>query len=229
MEHLEPDQHTATSIVDCWNTVGVRGDGSCVELARHVHCRNCPVHSRAAMALLDREPPGNYVAASTAHFAQPQAAPERDTQSVVVFRIGAEWLALPTSVVMEIGHLRQIHSLPQRHGHVVGVVNVHGELVVCVSLARVLGLNESPAPARHAPLRTHARLIVIRREAMRTVCPVDEVYGIHGVQQQQLRDVPATVAKSASTYAKHVLSWREHAVGLLDDQLLFQALKRSLA
>src|SRR5258706_152676 len=26
----------------CWNRIGVRGDGSCPELARHVHCRHCP-------------------------------------------------------------------------------------------------------------------------------------------------------------------------------------------
>ena len=38
----------------CWNRIGVHGDASCGELAAQVHCRNCPVYSRGALALLDR-------------------------------------------------------------------------------------------------------------------------------------------------------------------------------
>lgn len=217
------------TLVDCWNTIGVRGDGSCPELARHVHCHNCPVYSHAAQALLDREPPIEYEAAATAHFAKPRPATQRATQSVVIFRIGGEWLALPTSVVTEIARPRQIHSLPQRGGHLIGVANVHGELVVCVSLGRMLGLVDSPASHREAPLTSHPRLLVIRREELRAVCPVDEVDGIHHFQPQQLQDAPETVAKSALTYAKKVLPWRDQSVGLLDDHRLFVSLKRDFA
>lgn len=217
------------TLVDCWNTIGVRGDGSCPELAQYVHCRNCPVYSHAAQALLDREPPSEYEAAATAHFAKPRPATQRATQSIVIFRIGAEWLALPTSVVTEIARPRQIHSLPHRRGHLAGVVNVHGELVACVSLGRMLGLVDCPPSHREAQRTSRARLLVIRREELRVVCPVDEVDGIHHFQPRQLQDAPATVAKSASTYAKKVLPWRDQSVGLLDDQLLFISLKRGFA
>ncbi len=50
---------------------------------------------------------------------------------------------------------------------------------------------------------------MIQREELRAVCPVDEVHGIHHFQPQQLQDVPATVAKSASTYTRKILPWRE--------------------
>ena len=33
---------------DCWNKIGVRGDGSCPELKQHAHCRNCPVYASVA-------------------------------------------------------------------------------------------------------------------------------------------------------------------------------------
>jgi chemotaxis-related protein WspD len=217
------------SLDHCWNTIGVRGDGSCSELTRHLHCHNCPAFSGAAQSLLDRDTPADYVETSTGHFAQPRVAVQRATQSVMIFRIGAEWLALPTSVVSEVGHLRQVHSLPHRRNHIEGVVNVHGELLVCVSLRRMLGLAEEPASAP-SPARTpRSSLIVIHHEGVRAVCPVDEVHGIHQVQPKQLQDVPATVAKSASTYTRKVLPWRERSVGVLNEQLLFIALKRSLA
>ena len=214
---------------DCWNTIGIRGDGSCPELATHVHCQNCPTYAGAAQALLDREPPADYRAAATAHFAAPRVAEQRATESVVIFNIGHEWLALPASVVSEIARPRQVHSLPHSRDHIQGVVNVHGELVVCVSLGRMLGLAEpDAAPAKAQRLAT-SRLLVIRREDVRAVCPVDEVHGIHLIHAQQLQDAPATVAKSASTYTRKVLNWRDRAVGVLNDQLLFIALKRSFA
>ena len=74
-----------------------------------------------------------------------------------------------------------------------------------------------------------SRILVIQREDVRAVCPVDEVHGIHQFHPQQLQDVPATVAKSASTFTRKILTWRERSVGILNDQLLFIALKRSFA
>ena len=47
-----------------------------------------------------------------------------------------------------------------------------------------------------------------------------------------LRDVnavPATVAKATATCTKGMLAWRDQGVGILDDQLLFDHLNRSLA
>ena len=215
--------------VDCWNTIGIRGDGSCPELAKLAHCQNCPVYVTAAQSLLDREPPIEYSANATVHFAKPRLAAQRSTESVVIFSLGLEWLALPTSAVTEIARVRQIHSLPQRRGPIEGVANVHGELVVCVSLGRMLGLVESPAAGHKAQPNGRSRILVIQREDVRAVCPVDEVHGIHQFHPQQVQDAPATVAKSASTFTRKILPWRERSVGLLNDELLFIALKRSFA
>src|SRR6185437_11805294 len=85
-----------TAIDDCWNRIGVRGDFSCPKLETYIHCRNCPVHAAAGTVLLDREPQPGHLAEWTRHIAREKPAPEAGAQSVVVFRIGAEWLALPT-------------------------------------------------------------------------------------------------------------------------------------
>ena len=94
----------------------------------------------------------------------------------------------------------------------------------------MLGAGTSPPePIASARRDAYRRLLVIRRDDVRAVCPVDEVHGIHRFHPRELKDVPATVAKATATYSKAVLPWRGHSVGLLDDQLLFYALKRSLA
>ena len=214
---------------DCWNKIGVRGDGSCPELARHVHCRNCPVYSASAAKLLDADLPAGHLAEWTGHFSSEQQVEEAGTQSVVIFRLGAEWLALPTAVFKEVATLRAVHSLPHRRsGIVLGLANVRGTLLVCVSLGDVLSLEKATETRKEKARVLHRRLLVISRDGNRLVFPVDEVHGIHRCQPRELKEVPATVAKATATYTKSVLAWRDKAVGCLDDQLLFYTLNRSL-
>ena len=215
---------------DCWNKIGVRGDGSCPELERHVHCRNCPVYSAAAARLLDAELPAGHLAEWTGHFSGVQKTEEAGAHSVVIFRIGAEWLALPTAVFSEVATLRAVHSLPHRRdGVVLGLANVRGTLLVCVSLGDVLGLEKTGPAKKEKGQAQHRRLLVISGDGKRLVFPVDEVHGIHRCQPSELREAPATVAKATATYTKTVLAWRGTTVGCLDDQLLFYTLNRSLS
>ena len=46
---------------DCWNHIGVSGDGTCPELVKVVHCHNCPVYAAGGRSLLEREPPAEYL------------------------------------------------------------------------------------------------------------------------------------------------------------------------
>jgi chemotaxis-related protein WspD len=213
---------------DCWNRIGVRGDVSCPELRRHVHCHNCPVHAAAALALLDREPPAGTSARWTAHFAEPLAETATGTVPIFVFRIGEDWLAVPAALVTEVAPERTVHTLPHRtRGAVLGVVNVHGALVVCLSLNAVLGLDAAPAAPAARPF-ARGRMLLVRHGDLRAACPVDEVSGIQRVEPAALVDTPASVA-GARACVTQVWMRRDDTVGVLDETLLGQALRRSLA
>jgi chemotaxis-related protein WspD len=218
-----------STVDDCWNRIGVRGDGSCPELTHYVHCRNCPVYSAGAAALLDVEAPAGYVADRTAYFAEAAPVTTEGTRTVAIFRVASEWLALPATVVIEVANLLPIHSLPHRpSGVVLGLASVRGELLVCVSLGQVVGAESLTTSGGEVRGKAHRRLLVIRRDGVRVVCPVDEVHGLHRFHPRELIAVPTTVARATITYSTALLPWRGHSVGLLDDQLLFYALKRSL-
>src|SRR5262245_30736571 len=134
-------------VKDCWNSIGVRGDVSCPELKERVHCRNCPVYSAAAAHSLDREPPAGYAEHWTAQARQQKGTDDQAALSVLLFRLGAEWLALPTKVLTEIASPRPIHSLPHRRSNaVLGLANIRGTLLVCVSLRDLLALDGAVAP-----------------------------------------------------------------------------------
>ncbi len=224
---LEPGRGSAVEISACWSRIGVYGDASCEELEKVVHCRNCPVYSSTGLELLNRPLPEDYRQAWTAHFAQEKKAAAPGNTSAILFRVGAEWLALPTQALQEVAEPRAVHSLPHRRlGVVLGLTNVRGELLVCVSLGHLLGLEGLASRER---LRTaHSRLLVASWDEARLAFPVEEVHGTHRFQPEELLAPPATVAKSASSYTQGILYWREQAVGFLDPKALFTALNRSL-
>jgi chemotaxis-related protein WspD len=216
-------------IDDCWNRIGVRGDHSCPALENYGHCRNCPVQASVAADLLTSVRSGQYLAEWTRHVAEPKSLKERDTESAVIFRVGVEWLALPTSVVQEVADPKPVHSVPhRRNGVVLGLTSVRGELLVCVSLPLVLGL-QPPAASTETSRTVYRRFLLIRRDEVRAVCPVDEVHGVHRFPPSALREIPATLAKATGRYSRSLLPWQERSVGLIDEQLLFATLRRSLA
>lgn len=217
---------------DCWNRIGVRGDRSCPELETHVHCRNCRVYADAAQLLLDRERVAAETAERTRHFAGAAETSAGQTRSLLIFRVGAEWLALPTASVTAVVTLRAIHSLPHRRGGaLLGVTNVRGELLTCVSLTRLLSIPAAaPAPAAEAPRRTeHARLLLLRRDGVRAVCPVDDVHGVETVTDRDLTALPETVGRASTAHSRAVVTWRQGTAGLLDEDRLFRAIQRSIA
>ena len=133
------------AIDDCWNRIGIHGDKSCPLLAEHIHCRNCSVYSAAATRLLDR-----YALQQDDHHAQATAEADSDvvTRSLLMFRLGEEWLGIATRCLVEVAPLQPIHSLPhQRSRALLGVANVRGALVACLSLVELLGLDSTSAGA----------------------------------------------------------------------------------
>ena len=104
-----------------------------------------------------------------------------------------------------------------------GVANIRGELLICVSLGAALGI------AGQTGASATSRLAVIVREGDRFVFPADEIAGLHRFDDEHLAPVPATLSHAQATYTRGILPWQQRSVGVLDDQLLFYTLNHSLA
>ena len=217
---------------DCWNRIGVRGDGSCPALERHVHCRNCPVYAEAATRLLDAPAPEGYLSEWTRLCAREKPRVETDVVSLFLFRLETEWLALPAGEIREVALLRPFKTIPRRRdGSVLGLANVRGALLVCLSLGRVLALERAgdPAMGAVAGLRETRRLVVIEVSGGPLGFPVEEAHGIVRSPAVTLKPLPATVSNSAAAYTRAVLPWQGRSVGVLDGPRLFGALNEALS
>lgn len=208
----------------CWD-IGMTGDRSCEALSRFVHCRNCPEYSNLGRALFDREMTAEYRREVSQALSQAAAAPVKDAVSVMVFRVGSEWLAIKTNIFQEIVPAQRIYVLPFRSGGVLaGLVNVNGELLLCVSLQAALGLPSGAGTER----RAKSRMCVVGTGRERFAFCVNEVLGVRRVPRAGLRTVPVTLVKSPSAQTAWCFDLDGLNVGLIDERKFFNFLDRSL-
>jgi chemotaxis-related protein WspD len=153
-----------------------------------------------------------------------------DSVSLVVFRLGAQWLALSTQVVKEVTETLTIRSIPQRKTEVLlGLVNLRGELQLCISLTGILGLENTYVSGRDdVPPRT-ARLVVIEKGGDGWIFPADEVLGVFHFAPSEVQELSSTPTEGAVSARKGMVYWQEKAVSYLDETVLFDTLKRRIS
>src|SRR5471032_416099 len=213
------------AIDDCWNRIGIHGDKSCPLLAEHIHCRNCSVYSAAATRLLDR-----YALQQGDERAYAVAELDEDivTRSLLMFRLGEEWLGIATRCLVEVAPLQPIHSLPhQRSRALLGVANVRGALVACLSLVELLGLDNTLVAVQST--RVMPRMLIVAAQGGPVVVPVDEVDGIHAIDQRELDAASTSGEHATARFTRGVLQWKSRSLRLLDEEQLLSAVNRSLS
>ena len=220
-------------IDDCWNRIGVwRTDTErCPELDQFIHCRNCPIFAKTGRKLLRTKPPEGYRSEWTKILATEKEIKPFNVKTAFVFRTGGEWLALPAHMIQEVVNMSPIHSIPNITSKVLrGLVNIHGNLQICVSIGRVLGLEkriqteEELDPDYISP----ERLVVVLQDNHLVAFPVSEVKGIIRYTPETIKDLPVTVSGSKAVYTMGILHLDGRDIGLLKDKPLFKTLTKDL-
>jgi len=219
-------------IKNCWSTIGVWGSEKekCPRLDDVLHCRNCDVYSSAGRSLLMRAIPEDYQEYWTSLLAKEKPSQSHDSLSIVVFRLGDEWLGLPTKMIKEISEMRPVHGIPNSKSAVVkGLVNVRGELKLWVSMGILLSVDKGCQDSIMASRKSFLeRLVIFVKDGEQFVFPVSEIIGTHRIWTENIREVPATAANSIYSHLAGLFELEGRHVGLLDHELLFNSLQRNL-
>ena len=229
-----PTTVTAERTADCWNVIGVRGDGSCDKLATRTHCRNCEVYAAGAQRSLQRPVTEGYRDEWAAHFRPVQETRAPNDSAVLVFRIGREWLALPASMIDSVAPQAPAHRLPHRSGGaLLGIANVGGKLRPVMSLAILLGIDESGAVAGAGATvdqgrRSFARLVVAHWEGHIFALPVADLHGIARYPALRVAAPAATINKGLVPFLAGVLTHDALNIGVLDGPLVGHQMARML-
>ena len=88
----------------------------------------------------------------------------------ICFHLAGRHLAIPLPLVLEVGELETLRSLPFLPAWVNGVTNIRGEIVSVVNLAAFLNISEKPA-------KRSRTFIIIHDSGIKTAVIVDRITG----------------------------------------------------
>lgn len=210
------------NINPCWRKIGITGDRSCPELAQYIHCRNCPVFAGAGRALLNRSKASGQIQEWTKQIAQERTVNKSDTLSVGIFRLADEWLALPTVVYSEVVNDCKVRRLEHgRDGILLGLCSVRGELQLCVSLEKLLGMECRGYQGR-------SRFCVLNDNGSKWIFPTDQVSGIVRIERAEIEETPVSAEMGLTLFSTGIFNHDGKKIGLLSEDLVFHALSRSM-
>jgi chemotaxis-related protein WspD len=178
----------------------------------------------------DRIPSQEYVKElSEALIKEPSSEEAKEKLSVLVFRLGEEPLAIQTIYVKEVARRRKAHRLPHRSSpFLLGLVNLNGELQLCIALHRLLEIEACQVPSTKKDFHQHERMIAIEKEGDLWVFPVDGIEGIFLWDHEMIENVPANILKSSANFLKGIVKMENKAIGFLNEEILFPGLKRCI-
>jgi len=214
-------------IKHCWSINGTWGKArdKCPRLQEVVHCHNCDVFREATKLVYRADIPEEYRQEATRNLREKKQSGQRKHNSVLIVELFDEWIALPTQFIKEIGPYRKIQPIPHNNNPIIcGIVNLSGEIEVCFKLHKLLGISDD---RRRSPPGFN-KVVIAEKGGNRYVFPVTGLGVIYRYHDEQVEDVPATLANDVSCYVSGVIPWRGRDVGLIDAELLFASIDRSL-
>lgn len=135
------------------------------------------------------------------------AAKEKQKEyQLVVFAIGDEEFGVDISQVREIVRLIAITYLPKAPAFIEGVVNLRGQVVAVIDLAKRLNIPSKPRG-------DNTRIIIVEIEGLTMGMVVDSVSEVLRLSSENVEGVPSVIETEVE---EHFIS----GVGKLQDRLL---------
>lgn len=126
---------------------------------------------------------------------------------VVIFRLRDEEFGVEITSVLEISRMTEISRIPQAPGFVEGVINLRGDVLPVIDLAKQFGLKSQEQ------LPKTARIVVVRAGSEMVGLIVDEVPEVLRITDDDIQPTPEIIkTKIKRDYVS--------GVGKLDDRLI---------
>ncbi len=138
---------------------------------------------------------------------------------LLIFRLGQEWYGLEAQQVREISRLSNLTRVPLTPSHVLGVVNLRGEVMAVIDVRKALGLPQTG-------LSETARIIVARHEGLEAGIMAEAVVEMIEANRSSLQPPLMAVESDRGRYASSILQQKDdQLIIVLNLAALFNALK----
>ncbi|MGI0488256.1 chemotaxis protein CheW [Pantanalinema rosaneae CENA516] len=132
-----------------------------------------------------------------------------DLLPLAVVGLQGEYFSLGLEVVHEFTDVQKITPIPCCPPHIVGNINLRGEILTLVDISQVLNL-----PTNQIGIRPKA--IVVHLDHVVVGITVDEVLDVVYVHPTTIKPVPAAVSATHDEYLQGIVPFQENIMSILD-------------
>lgn len=141
--------------------------------------------------------------------ARPLEAPDfAGLLPLAVARLGQEFFGFPLESVREFAEVGEICRVPCCPPHIVGQVNLRGDILTLVDVRPALQI---PDPAAQ-----HDRVVVVQTGELSVGIPVDEVLDVLYLRPAEVTGIPAVLGASGGQYLEGTAPYGSQLLGILD-------------
>ena len=163
--------------------------------------------------------PGKKVREQVRQAQQNHLAPETiysPQQQYLTFRLNLEWYALSVYQLVEVLPPPRITRVPSVPDHILGVMNLRGEVLSAIDLKKFFGLPQSELTMDQA-------IIVVEQDEMRTGLLVDEIGDLISLAPEDLSEEPIMTDQSQRVFFEGATHWDEILLSIIRLAGIFQS------
>jgi len=128
---------------------------------------------------------------------------------LVVFSLGREEFAVEVTQVREIMRMEEITRMPKTPAYVEGIINLRGQIIAVIDLAKRLNLESAESSAE-------TRIIVVETGEAKVGMIVDSVSEVLRVSAEAVEPSPTLATEVSAAYLQGVVKQDSRLIILLD-------------
>lgn len=136
---------------------------------------------------------------------------------LAVVGLNGEYFGLDLPIVREFTDIRQVTPVPCCPPHIIGNMNLRGEILTLVDIRSVLNM-----PISGMGNNTNLKVMIVKTDDLIAGVTVDEVFDVMYLQPSQILPVPTAVHSANSDYLRGTANYREKMMSILDLAKVFQ-------
>lgn len=131
---------------------------------------------------------------------------------IVTYRVGKNLFSINVMKVREIIHPSHVTEIPESHPAVEGVLQVRGEIIPVINLAKALRIHSEGS-------QEESKFIIAELNQMKVVFRVDEVHRIQRISWQQIEE-PSTLSMGLEETTSGIVKLEDKIILMLDYEKL---------
>lgn len=141
-----------------------------------------------------------------------------ELHSLAVVKIDGEYFGLDLEVVREFTKIGNITAIPRCPSHIVGNMNLRGEILTLVDLRQAINLPNNQQSS-------FTKAVAVDVDDIFAGIVVDEVLDVMSYNPEAINSLPLALDPNSSQYFKGTTSYSDRAIGIIDlSKMLSQGL-----